>query len=192
MDEAAPRWRIGQTVPWVVPWTGEMEFSLAPSTSFPGRTEVVQISRPGVGEPVMGAMHVGRQRLGVTEHLCHVCGRPTTRDDRWLFPVVSGTFFQVPGASEPQYASHLPAIHGACARLAQGACPHLTLTGARPAPFPRGASEILCETSVPEGMAAFAERLPAGQKVVFSYFRLFDRDFSRMVAKLRGEAGVAD
>jgi hypothetical protein len=189
MDEAEPKWIIGQSVPWVVPWTGEMEFSLAPSASFPGRTEVVQVSRPGVGEPVMGAMHVARQRLGVTGHLCHVCGRPTTPDDRWLFPGVSGTFYRAAGAAEPRYASHLPAIHGVCATLALGACPHLTRTAARPLAFPREGSEILCETSVPEGMAAFAERLPAGEKVVFSYFRIFGPDFSRAVARLRDEAG---
>jgi len=185
----APPWRIGENVPWVVPWTGEMEFGLAPSASFPGRMEAVQVSRPGVGEPVMGSMHLARQRQGVVEHLCQVCGRPTPADDRWLFPTVAGTFTQVRGALGKRYVSHLPPNHLACATLAQSACPHLARAGARPVAFPRAEGDIFCETSVPEGMAPFAAALPQGQKAVFSYFRVFGPAFSRVVARMRAAAG---
>ena len=181
-EPAAPGWRIGETAPWVVPWTGEMRFTLAPSASFPGRVEVVQISNPGVGEPVMGAMHLHRQRQGVTGHLCHVCGSATTAADRWLFPVVGGTLAHVKGAVGDRYLSHLPPIHAACAALAQRACPHLSRQGAQPIAFPREEGEIMCETSVPEGMAAFAADLPAGVRPISAYFRVFGPAISRLVA----------
>jgi len=182
------QWRIGDNVPWVVPWSGEMRFGLAPSASFPGRMEAVQASQPGVGEPVMGGMHLIRQRLGVVRHLCHVCGAPTPPGDRWLFPTVAGTMAPVAGAVGTRYLSNLPPIHAACARTAQGACPHLGRVRAAPIAFPHAEGEIMCETSVPEGMVPFAASLPTGQKAIFSYFRVFGPAFSRVVARLRAEA----
>ena len=183
-DAPSPTWRIGETVPWVAPWSGEAEFELAPSVSFPGRVELVQICSPGSGAPVLDGMHVMRQRQGLLEHLCHVCGRPTARHDRWLFPTVTGHFTPCKDGSL-RYASHLPPSHLACARTAQQLCPHLRQAGAQPVRFPDKPGEIACETNAPPKMAELAKGLPPGLKVIFSYYRVHTASFSRQVMRLR-------
>ena len=183
----AQTWRIGRTVPWVAPWSGEAEFWLGDSVEFPGKVELVQETRPGVGAPVLDGMHVLRQRRGVLEHLCHVCGRPTTANDRYLFPVPTGLFVALDDGAR-RYASHMPPCHLACARLAQEACPHLKSTYAQPVAWPRDGGEMACETKAPPRMAELAATLPPGLQVVFSYFRVFGADFSREVTRLRAEA----
>jgi hypothetical protein len=183
-------WRIGETVPWVAPWSGESEFELAPSSSFPGRMELMQISRPGVGAPVLDGMHVVRQREGLVRRLCHVCGRPTARNDRWLFPTVTGHFTPLSDGSL-RYASHLPPAHLACARRAQQLCPHLRAAGAQPVRFPDKPGEIACETNAPPKMAGIARTLPPGLKVIFSYYRVYEADFSRQVMRLRATADAS-
>jgi hypothetical protein len=177
-------WRIGETVPWVAPWTGEGEFELAPSSNFPGRMELVQISCPGAGVPVLDGMHVMRQREGLVRHLCHVCGRPTPRHDRWLFPTVTGHFTPMKDGSL-RYASHLPPTHLACARRAQLLCPHLRAAAAQPLRFPDKPGEIACETNAPPKMAEVARSLPPGIKVIFSYYRVHTAAFSRQVTRVR-------
>jgi len=52
--------------------------------------DLVQTENPGVGVPRFAAMHVTRQRRALIHHLCHVCGKPTERRDRYLFPIHSG------------------------------------------------------------------------------------------------------
>ena len=182
-------WIIGQTVPWVAPWTGEADFGLAESVDFPGRTELIQAVQPGEGRPVMDGMHVIRQRQGVTLHLCHVCGRPTPRHDRHLFPVSTGYFTPMKDGST-RYASHLPPVHLACARRAQIACPHLSRTYEQPEPFPEKAGIIACETNAPPLMRDLAASLPPGLKVVFSYVRIHTASFSRRVEKMRARAAA--
>jgi hypothetical protein len=188
---AAPAWRIGETVPWTAPWSAEDEFELAPSPNFPGRMELIQISRPGEGAPVLDGMHVMRQREGLVRHLCHLCGRPTARHDRWLFPTVTGHFTPYKDGSL-RYASHLPPIHLDCARRAQELCPHLRLTDAQPIRFPEKTGELACETNAPPKMAHVARSLPPGVKVIFSYYRLHTAAFSRLVMRQRAaaESGV--
>ena len=181
---SAPAWRIGETVPWVAPWTEESEFDLQPSADFPGRIELIQVSRPGEGTPVLDGMHVMRQRQGLILHLCHVCGRPTPRHDRYLFPVVTGIFTPFKDG-QLRYASHLPPAHLACARRAQQLCPHLRLSHAQPVRFPDKDGELMCETNAPPKMAELAQGLPRGLKVVFSYYRLHTAAFSRLVLRLR-------
>ena len=184
-DAASPPvWRIGETVPWVAPWTGEDEFSLQPSTDFPGKMELVQSTDPGVGTPVLDGMHVMRQRRGVAEHLCHVCGRPTPRHDRWLFPVITGGFTPVADGSM-RYTSHLPPVHLACARHAQTACPHVRATAAHPVRFPEKPGHVLCETNPPAKMSGIAAGLPPGMQVIYGYVRVHTAGFTRLVQRLR-------
>ena len=184
----AQTWTIGRTVPWVAPWSEEAEFWLEDSLEFPGKVELVQESRPGAGAPVLDGMHVQRQRSGVLAHLCHVCGRTTTAKDRYLFPVATGLFVALDDGAV-RYASHMPPIHLACAELAQQACPHLKANFSQPVRYPREGGELASETNPPPRMAELAATLPPGVPVIFSYFRVFGEEFSRLVTKLRAEAG---
>jgi hypothetical protein len=186
-QQPAAVWRIGETVPWVAPWSGESKFDIAPSANFPGRMELIQISDPGAGAPVLDGMHVMRQREGLIGRLCHVCGRPTPRHDRWLFPTITGHFTPSKDGSL-RYASHLPPVHLACARRAQQLCPHLRQTAAQPVRFPDKPGEIACETNAPPKMAELARSLPPGLKVIFSYYRVHTAGFSRQVQRLRAAA----
>ena len=189
MDVAAsaePTWRIGETLPWVIAWTGEAHFSAQASTVFKGLREVVQPHAPGEGVPMLRHMHLRRQRLGVMEFRCHVCGEPTPSDDRHLFPVATGALLKVRGRT--RYVSHLPPTHAACAETAQRLCPHLRATYARPVSFPREAGTVGPETSVPEGLEAIAERLGQGRPLGFSYYRVYGDAFTRLVLRLRREA----
>ena len=72
-------WKIGENVPWSVSWTGEDSYDLQASSDFPGFVDLVQVQRPGSGSPKFAAVHVTRQRVGMLEQLCHVCGRKTVR-----------------------------------------------------------------------------------------------------------------
>src|ERR1019366_6743856 len=86
-ENQSPPWRIGETVAWSTAWSRETAFALRPSVIFPGMTEVSQIDRQGMGDPNFAAVHVDRQRRGLADHLCHVCGGRTSPDDRWMFLV---------------------------------------------------------------------------------------------------------
>ncbi|MGI9168642.1 MAG: hypothetical protein ACR2FH_00500 [Caulobacteraceae bacterium] len=181
---AAPPWRIGESVPWSVAWSGETAFALRPSRDFPGMTEVGQVERPGVGEPLFAAVHVDRHRRGMVGHLCHVCGRPTARHDRWMFPVASGGFVTLHDGTLG-YGCNVPPLHRACARLAAARCPHLTRLAEAPTPCPAEAGRLIYRTDVPPGMEALAATFPPGLEVVFSCYRLFGPAFTRRVQRLR-------
>ncbi len=165
-------------------WTGEQTFDLRPSRDFPGLTELVQEQKPGVGAPVFGFVHVTRQRLAMVGHLCHVCGRPTSRRDRWLFPVETGGFVTHTDG-EIRYGGNVPPVHLACARKAQRLCPRLSNSDARPVAFPDDAGRLVQRTDVVPGMEALARTLPTGVEVVFSCYRLFGKDFTKRVQRLR-------
>ncbi|MGI8839499.1 MAG: hypothetical protein ACR2F8_01720 [Caulobacteraceae bacterium] len=177
-------------MPWSVSWTGEQAFELKPSHDFPGLTDLVQAQRPGVGAPVFAAVHVTRQRMGMAAHLCHVCGRPTPRSDRYLFPVQSGGFVTLADGSM-RYGGNVPPVHLACAAKAQRLCPHLSGSMAPPVAFPRDEGRLVRRTDVVPGMEALAKTLPAGLEIVFSCYRLFGPDFSRQVEGLRREHEAA-
>jgi len=179
-------WSIGANVPWSVSWTGEQSFSLQPSQNFPGLMDLVQIQRPGAGEPKFAAQHVTRHRLGMVKHFCHVCGEPTKIHDRYIFPIQSGGFLTMPDNST-RYAGNVPPVHLACAKRAQRLCPHLTSTLAQPIPFPSENSKILPRTDVVAGMEELAKTLPPGLKVVFTCYRLYGSRFTRRVERLRQE-----
>ena len=57
---AEPVWRVGESVPWSVAWTGEQAFRVQPSKDFPGLLELDQRQDPGSGEPIFAAVHVTR------------------------------------------------------------------------------------------------------------------------------------
>ena len=185
-----PPWRIGETVPWVVAWSGEQDFDLRPSASFPGRIEIVQAERPGTGVPLLNGMHIGRQRLGLVRHLCHVCGAFTPRGDRYLFPQSTGTFV-ASKSGEQRYVNHVPPVHAACVARARAMCPHLIQSAPRMVRFPSDEGKLKCETNAPPGMAAVAEALPAGTPVIYSYFRVHTPAFTRLVQRLRNEPAAA-
>ncbi len=179
-----PPWIVGDSVPWTVSWTGEERFSLADSRDFPGLVDLVQIDRPGEGLPKFKALHVTRMRLGMARHVCHVCGRPTPRNDRYLLPVQSGGFVTV-GDDPFRYAANVPPLHVNCARRAQLLCPHLGRATIPPVAYPGEESWLMPRRDVVEGMEALAKTLPRHTPVVFSCFRLFGPRFSRKILKLR-------
>ena len=190
VEEGERTWRIGENVPWSVSWTGESSFTLHPSRDFPGLTDLVQQHNPGVGSPAFAMVHVTRQRLGMVGHLCHVCGEPTPRRDRYLFPVQSGGFVTMADGSI-RYGGNVPPVHLGCAKRARRLCPHLSRAFAEPVAFPEDEGRLVQRTDVVPGMEALARTLPAGLDVVFSCYRLFGPRFTRRVERLRSQHGQA-
>ena len=70
-------------------------------------------------------------------------------------------------------------------------CPHLRTTYAQPVRFPREVGVLGPETSVPEGLEGVAERLSDGRPLGFAYYRLYGEAFTRLVMRIRAEAGEA-
>ncbi len=184
-------WTVGESVPWSVAWSGEMGFSLRPSTDFPGMTELVQAQNPGAGRPLFAVNHVTRNRAGPFRHLCHVCGEPTKSWDRWLFPVQTGGMVTLADGSQ-RYGGNVPPVHKACAERAQRQCPHLSRQFAEPVRFPKeDEGRMIQRTDIVPGMEEVARKLPPGVEVVLSCYRLHGPRFTKVVAKLREEAGVS-
>ena len=187
-DHAAGRlprgWRLQDTVPWTMSWTGEEHFELRESGDFPGLVDLVQLERPGEGIPRFKALHVTRLRTGIARHICHVCGRPTPRADRYLLPVQSGGFVTV-GEDSSRYAANVPLLHLACTRKAQRLCPHLRQATIPPVAYPSEESQLVPRRDVVEGMEPLARTLPPNLPVVFSCCRLFGPRFSRKIFELR-------
>lgn len=182
-------YRIGENVPWVSPWSGETGFQLALSDTFPDQLEVVQTEAPGVGVPRLKGMHLMRQRRGVKDHLCHVCGKPTTPGDRFLFPVVTGNFLPPSADGQRRYASPMPPTHMACAKRAQSLCPHLKLAYAQPVRFPSDPGRLKYELHAPSGMEEVERDMPVTE-AIFSYYRVHTPGFSRLVERLRAQAAA--
>lgn len=178
-------WRIGETAPWSVAWSGEQAFRLQPSKDFPGMVEVDQAERPGEGEPLFASVHVARHRRGMVGQLCHVCGKPTSKRDRYMFPIASGGFVTMADGSV-QYGCNVPPLHLACAKTARRLCPHLGRLQDEPVACPAEAGRLIPRTDLVPGMEALAARIPPGREVVFSCYRLYGAAFTRRVARLRG------
>jgi len=173
-------WIIGDTVPWSAAWSGETAFALQPSLDFPGMTEVAQIERPGVGDPLFAAVHVTRQRRGLARHLCHVCGGETRVGDRWMFPVASGGFVTLHDGTVG-YGCNVPPMHRACAFKAASRCPHLGHLAETPFRPPPEDGRLIWRTDVVPGMEALAATYPPGMEIVFSCYRLFGPAFAAAV-----------
>jgi len=174
-------WRIGETLPWSVAWTGEQAFRVQPSQDFPGLLELDQRQAPGAGEPIFAAVHVTRQRRGMVDLLCHVCGKPTLPDDRWVFPVASGGLVTLHDGAIG-WGCNVPPLHRACAELAHAQCPHLSRLDDAPLRCdPADAGRLIHRTDVVPGMEAIAATLPNDQPVVFSCYRLYGAAFTAAV-----------
>lgn len=171
-------------VPWSAAWSGEQAFRLQPSRDFPGLLELDQKQAQGVGEPLFAAIHVTRQRRGMVDLLCHVCGQPTPAHDRYIFPVASGGLVTLHDGTQ-QYGCNVPPIHRACAERAAAACPHLSRLGEPPLRCSDDEGRVIHRTDVTPGLEALARTLPAGVEVVFSCYRLYGPDFTATVMAAR-------
>ncbi len=183
------RWVAGESVPWTVSWTGEQHYELALSEDFPGLVDLVQTARPGTGLPRFAALHITRHRAAMRLHLCHVCGRPTVRRDRYIFPVQSGGFVTMPDDS-PRYAGNVPPVHLSCARRAQAQCPHLRKAFAEPIPYPAEEARLMPRTDVVPGMEEIAKQLPPHLRIVFTCYRLHSAKFTKLVQHRRAATGA--
>jgi hypothetical protein len=179
-------WVIGETVPWSVSWSGEQKFRLVPSRVEAGKLEVDQIERPGDGFPIFAVNHTGRNRRGLVQLLCHVCGRPTSAGDRWIFPAQTGAMVTLWDGGRG-YGLNVPPVHRACAERSAIQCPHLSRQLAEP--FPMGVDEgrLIWRTDVTPGLEALARQAPQGVEVVWSAYRLFGPEFTAAVAALRSD-----
>ena len=184
-------WVVGETVPWSVSWSGELGWALRPDADFPGYVELIQKQAPGEGRPLFAANHVTRNRQGLIGHLCHVCGAPTQSWDRWLFPLQTGGWVPL-GDGQERYGGNVPPVHKACAERAARLCPHLSRQYAVPIRFPKDdEGRMVQRTDVVPGMEEVAPHLPPGVPVVLSCYRLHGARFSRLVRRLRAEAGLS-
>jgi hypothetical protein len=161
------------------------------SEDFAGLVEVVQVQRQGEGSPSFAAQHVTRHRLGMADHLCHVCGKPTPKQDRFIFPVQSGGFVTMPDESI-RYAGNIPPVHLKCAGLGQQLCPHLSHTIAGPVAYPSEPSRMLPRPDVVPGLERLAASMPPDLKIVYGCYRLYGPRFTRLVRKLRRQYGAAE
>ena len=176
-------WRIGENVPWTSAWTAETSYHLQGSTDFPGLTEVVQKEDQGKGAPLFAAMHITRHRRAMVQHLCHVCGRPTPRRDRFLFPLQSGGMVPM-GDGTFRYGGNVPPVHLSCAAKAQKLCPHLGSRAGKPVAFPKDEGRLVQRTDVQPGLEELARALAPRGGVVLSCYRLHGEAFTRLVEKL--------
>lgn len=179
-------WRIGETIPWSVAWSGEQAFRVQPSRDFPGLLELDQRHAPGAGEPLFAAVHVTRQRRGMIDHLCHVCGKPTSADDRHIFPVASGGLVPLHDGSVG-WGCNVPPVHGACAEVARTECPHLSKLFEAPLRLGDDEGRLIHRTDVTPGLEAIARQMPSGQEVVFSCYRLYGPETTARVEQARAD-----
>lgn len=171
-------------VPWSVAWSGEQGFRIQPSLDFPGLRELDQKDARGVGEPLFATMHVTRQRRGVIDQACHVCGKPTTPHDRYIFPAASGGLVTLHDGTQ-QYGCNVPPMHRACAVRAAHACPHLQKVDEPPLRCGRDEGRVIHRTDLTPGLEAAAALLPKGEAVVLSCYRLYGSEFTIKVMAAR-------
>ena len=170
--------------PWSAAWSGEQSFSVDPSTDFPGLLELNQKQALGVGTPLFGAMNATRLRRGMVDLLCHVCGKQTVRQDRYIFPVASGGLVTLQDGLQ-QYGCNVPPMHRACALRASHASPHLSKVSEPPLRCARDEGRLIYRTDVTPGLEAIAAALPQGVDVVRSCYRLYGDAFTAKVMGAR-------
>lgn len=173
-------------IPWSVVWTAEQSFSLQRSRDFPGMVELEQKQALGVGEPIFAAIHVTRQRRGMVDLLCHVCGKATSSLDRFIFPAASGGLVTMRDGSH-QYGLNVPPMHEACTTRAAQNCPHLAKVDEPPLRCGSDEGRLVPRTDVTPGMEALAKTLPEGLEVVFSCYRLYGPQFTQAVLAARSD-----
>ena len=140
----------------------------------------------GVGEPLFAAIHVTRQRRGMVDLLCHVCGAPTERLDRYIFPAASGGMVTLQDGSQ-QYGLNVPPMHRACSIRARNACPHLAKVNEPPLRCTSDDGRLIHRTDVAPGMEGLASTLPPDLQVVFSCYRLYGPNFTQKVLAARAQ-----
>jgi hypothetical protein len=148
--------------------------------------ELEQKQAPGVGQPLFAAIHVTRQRRGMVDLICHVCGKPTPRLDRFIFPAASGGLVTLQDGSQ-QYGLNVPPMHRACTLRARRTCPHLAKVDEPPLRCASDEGRLIHRTDVVPGMEALAKTLPSGVEVVFSCYRLYGPDFTQKVLAARAQ-----
>jgi len=184
---------VTRIAPWSAAWSGEQSLTVDLSRDFPGLLEVNQAQAPGAGEPLFGAMNATRLRRGLIDLLCHVCGKPTVRQDRYIFPVASGGLVILQDGSR-QYGCNLPPMHQACTVRASHACPHLAKVMEPPLRCTRDEGRLIHRTDVTPGLEGIAKTLPQGVDVVLSCYRLYGKEFTAkvMAARASWEGAVAE
>lgn len=182
--------RKPEDAPWSVAWTGEQAFRLQPSRDFPGKIELDQKQARGDGEPIFASIHVTRQRRGMADFLCHVCGEPTQPNDRFIFPTASGGLVSMDGGAQ-QYGCNVPPMHGACAKQARSLCPHLSRLDELPLRCDSDAGRLIERTDVTPGLEGIAAKLPKNVEVVLSCYRLYGPSFTRKVTEARARWAAA-
>jgi hypothetical protein len=170
--------------PWTASWSDEREFGLQPSLDFPGMVELIQKEARGSGHPMFAVVHLTRHRRSIIDQLCHVCGEPTLRGDRFIFPVASGGLVTLHDGAQ-QYGCNVSPIHGSCAVRARHDCPHLAKLYESPLACPDDEGRLIYRTDVTPGLEPIAESLPKDLEVVFSCYRLYDSSFTRQVMAAR-------
>jgi hypothetical protein len=171
-------------VPWSVAWSGEQAFRVQPSRDFPGMLELDQREARGVGEPLFAAIHVTRQRRGMVDLLCHVCGKPTPPRDRYIFPTASGGLVDLLDGSR-LYGCNVPPMHRACTVRARHACPHLSKIDEPPLRCGPDEGRLIHRTDVTPGLEHLAKDLPPD--VVLSCYRLYGEAFTAKVLRARAD-----
>lgn len=176
-------WQPGVSVPWTVSWSGENGFDLRPSVDFPGLLDLVQVENLGVGVPRFAMMNITRHRRAMVHQLCHVCGKPTARRDRYLFPALSGGMVTLDDGTR-LYGCNVPPVHLACSRRAARLCPHLSGNQGVAVTYPSEAGRLVQRTDVLPGLEDLAAALPKRSDIVFGCYRLFGEAFTRKVERM--------
>ncbi|MGE9282356.1 hypothetical protein ACP4B2_27935 [Streptomyces rochei] len=130
-----------RTVPFIAQWSGEIvpEPTVVPQLlgggiRYAGEQPADRddrgvlwkrhVDRPGVGRPLYGKVHTGRQRRAMAELLCQVCGGPADQDDRGVLWLLEDDRESSPTWPEDLMTTH-PPICLDCIRTARQQCPHM-------------------------------------------------------------------
>lgn len=171
-------------VPWSVAWSAEQGYRIIPSRDFTGYLEVDQRQARGEGEPLFALIHASRQRRAMIDMLCHVCGEPTQRSDRYLFPAASGGMVTLHDGSQ-QFGCNVPTMHLGCAERAAAACPHLTKVDDFILKCGSDDGRLIPRTDVLPGMEEIAKLAPQGAKVIYACYRLYGPAFTEEILDAR-------
>lgn len=118
-------------VPWVALWTSERD-KVVPVTvttaGIDGPRDAHGVywmtfgDSPGVGEPLFGHVHTGRQVRCMRKCLCQVCGKKIRRDRcHWILNGVESELLQ---EGKP-HQTQTPPVCSECIKVALEYCPHL-------------------------------------------------------------------
>lgn len=121
-------------VPWINAWSAEMPIFAEPCRQEKGRLALIMASRPGEGEPLFKVRHWSRHRDAFRRHLCEVCGAPTPRHDRMVWPLAQP--LRLDGAVTMCLQEGV--YHRRCVDHASRLCPAIKAYGWTAKPLPKG------------------------------------------------------